>query len=79
MKGAKKTEGCPGLAHRINSNLLASGFRGATPLKFTGLSGVPCGATANSANGHLQKVNSELQCAASSRRSQSSARRRTKQ
>jgi hypothetical protein len=40
MKGAIKTEGCPGLAHRtvsgalgwINSNLLASGFQGASPL-----------------------------------------------
>jgi hypothetical protein len=40
MKGAKKTEGCPDMAHRtvsgapgwINSNLLASGFQGATPL-----------------------------------------------
>jgi hypothetical protein len=34
----------------------------------TRLSGVPCGATANSTNGRLQKVNSELQCADSSRR-----------
>jgi hypothetical protein len=29
----------------------------------TGLSGVPSGVTANSANGRLQKVNSDLQCA----------------
>jgi hypothetical protein len=29
----------------------------------TGLSGVPSGVTANSANGRLQKVNSDQQCA----------------
>jgi hypothetical protein len=45
----------------------------------TGLSDVPCGAMANNANGRLQKVNSELQCADSSCRSQSSAKRRTRQ
>jgi hypothetical protein len=40
----------------------------------TRLSGVPCRATANSANGRLQKVNIELQCADSSRRVRAGAR-----
>jgi hypothetical protein len=72
---------------RVNQFQLASfGFSGSlsaiihrTVRCCTGLSGVPCGATANSANGRLQKVNIELQCADSSRISQSSARRRTRQ
>jgi hypothetical protein len=85
MKGAKKTEGCPGLAHRTvrcatgqclvhhrivsgapgrsTSNLPPSGFWKMpsaiihrTVRCSTGLSGVPSGATANYANGRLQKL-----------------------
>ena len=70
MKGAMKTEGCPGLAHRtvrctrVDQLQLASfGFSGSlsaiihrTVPCSTGLSGVPCGATANCANDRLQKL-----------------------
>jgi hypothetical protein len=70
MKGAKKTKGCPGLAHRTvrcatgqcpvhqGDQLRTRHLRvseNTTPLQFTGLSGVPCGATTMSANGRLQK------------------------
>ena len=75
-KGAKYTEGRHGLAHRTvrctresDSELAIFGNSGSrsaiihrTVRCSTGLSGVPSGVTANSANGRLQKVNSDQQC-----------------
>jgi hypothetical protein len=93
MKGAMKTEGCPGLAHRtvrctreINSELATFGFLEMPSAIIhrivrcsTGLSGVPCGSMANSANDRLQKWTVQLTVRTARAEVRAGARRRTGQ
>jgi hypothetical protein len=92
-KGAKPTEGCPGLAHRtvrctmeINSKLLSFRFLKShsaiihrTVCCSNGLSGVPCGATATAPTVVYKSEQWTWTVHGQRAQSQSSARRRTGQ
>jgi hypothetical protein len=83
---SKETQACPGLAHRTvrctrpyNSKLFSFGFLGRRYAIIHQIVRCTSGATASQRNGRLQRSPVTLQCADSSRRSQSSRQRRTEQ